>query len=250
MNPQRILLLAALLGTFWIGQPAFSDTKTAFALNGQLHRQLQLLDQIVPHVERLDLSRLMFLRREVTQVIESIEAKGLAHAESIQKLQELVIAYRFSKAQFTQIRTLKTGNAIDELIKINTTLAHDTGYDQTLATQITASTFTQIHRLLQALAVLSIGDSLKQEIKSLQQPLGQLVAIARNGDDLKTFTEAKKVLVQLESLMPHFDQISVSNAAFYTILEIQGLTEFYREFSGTNRLEELNPSEVPHVSSK
>jgi hypothetical protein len=199
----------------------------------QLNRELELIEQITPYVERLDLARLDFLKRKILAVRGAIEAKGLAHMATITAYQELIVSFRYSVAFFRQIRTTVTENGIAELLKINDTIIAARGFDDTPYTKITAGVFDQIHKLVLQLGegpLLSEG--LKAKVNELIVPIGRAIAEGRaEGDRPETFQAGTVAYCKILSLYPDFDRVQRSDAGFDVVLEIQGLSEFYAEFA-------------------
>src|SRR5690606_35704815 len=107
--------------------------------------------------------------------------------------------------------------------------AKEYGFDDAPYTQVTLNTFTQIHKLILQLLNVSLEAGLKKKIEELKGPVGELMAIAKQGDDFKTFSEATPRCRLIRSLYPDFYRIAESDAAFALVLELQGLNEWYIE---------------------
>lgn len=227
---KAFLTAALIMLAFQLGAKA-SDAPPSLTLKSKLTRQLYLINSVLPYVERIDLNRAIALKQFTQRVFDSMKKEGMTNMITMQRLQELVICFRFSKDLFRQIETPKTSKAIEELQKLGSEIASITGFDKSPYTQITLSVFTQIHELLGQLLSLPIPDALKLKIKALNPSLGSLIASASLGDHAETFAQAKAVLSQLIALNPDFNDISFSHEAFYPVLEIQGLAEFYSQFS-------------------
>jgi hypothetical protein len=202
-----------------------------FGIEARLNREVLLIKDIKPFTERLDLPSLLVLERTAQRARDSLKSNGPAHMETMQSLQELVISTRFSKYLFTQTRTAVTAPKLAEIERIGKELAQATGLDETPYTRITASVYAQVHTLMQQLFKLDLPEGLQTELGSLQAPLGRLIALARQGDHAQTFERARSVQQGITALYPLFDQVAGSDAGFMIVLEIQGLNEYYAEFS-------------------
>jgi hypothetical protein len=88
-----------------------------------------------------------------------------------------------------------------------------------------------MQKLLKQAEDLALAPALKNQLRALWMPIGEVIAIAEQGDRPKTFEKAVPMIRQMRALYPLFDAISTSQAGFPTVLELQGLTEFYAEFA-------------------
>ena len=201
------------------------------SLTGLLLRQSALIKAVTPYVEREDLPRLLALRQLATRAHQTMTTQGAANMLTMQRLQELVIGFRFSKDLFRQISTVKTAQHVMEIQSISQQITDMTGFDKSPYTQITASVFGQIHKLTQDLIDLPLPESLAAKIRVLTPKLGRLLALAGQGDHPQTFRLATELLAAFRALYSEFDQIMAGQAAFHIVLEIQGLTEYYAEFA-------------------
>lgn len=225
----RLVILTLFFG-MGVAHAADDELNVAKA---QLAREVKLLSDIEKYVERIDLARLFVLKKSAQNVSDSIAQVGFSNMATMRKYQELIVAYRFSMAFFQQIESDDTKDDIAELLRINDAISTARGFDDSPYTQITASVFTQMHKLVLQLTDggPALPEELKQKLSELKAPLGNLIAIAKEGDRPKTFEAAVPVYHKIEALYPEFNQVMSSHAAFNLVLEIQGLNEFYAEFA-------------------
>ena len=214
------------------------------ATTAPLYRQLNLLSTMESYVERIDISRLFLIETTVKAVIQNTEDNVKAGRQEVtiqtmKLIQNLIIQYRFSKVFFgwmdpkpiTSIYAPIIEAELNELQKLSEDLVSNYGFDDSPYTQITANSFRQMQKLLQQLETINIDDTLKSKLRDLWMPIGQVIAIAEQGDRPKTFAAAIPVIDQVRNLYPMFDQISSSSVGFSMIMELQGITEFYAEFA-------------------
>lgn len=232
-----------LLLLFAVNFPLCSFAETP-NINNNIERQVKIIDFIKPFVERVDQARLMVIRKSLNSILEDISTNASAGRNSvtfqtIRLIQNLIIQYKYSQSFFgwsqpiaeTSIYTEATASYLDELHNLSTQVEKEFGLDDSPYTQITASTFRQIQKLLLQLESLAIDASLKSQLRSLWPSVGEAIAIAEQGDRPLAFKSATTVIANLRNLYPYFDQISATSAGFSMILEIQGLSEFYSEFA-------------------
>ena len=229
-SSHRLRCTSLLLILFCISGPALAeDEATARQL---LQRQIELITQLEPYTERVDLGRLHLLRKAAEGVLTRIQEKGLANMVTMQSYQNLIVMYRYSIAFFRQIKTEKTQAVIEELLQINDQIVKDRGFDDSPYTKLTASVFSQMHKLiLQLIDLSSLPDPLKEKLNDLKAPIGQVIAIAEQGDRPRAFESAIALYEKVKELYPDFNAIAASDVAFDITLEIQGLNEFYAEYA-------------------
>jgi hypothetical protein len=209
-----------------------------------LSRQVELLKEIQPFVERVDLSRLFVVQTSVTSIIGNMESnvasgKKEVTLETMRLLQNLIVQYRFSKAFFgwqdpkpiTSIYAPVIAKQLDELFELSESLVKEYGFDDSPYTQVTANTFRQMHKLLQQLDSLPIAAELKTDLRKLWPPIGETIAIAEQGDRPKAFEKAIVVVKAIRNLYPQFNRVASSAAGFTLVMELQGLAEFYAEYA-------------------
>jgi len=224
-----VLALALLLVPL-VAKPAANDE--AEQMRTALGEELRILHWLERDVERLDFARLRLIETNVRVTLDSLNQNGLAHARTIRNFQQMIITFRYSSAFFTQIETDETGRQIKELLAINDDVIRRLGFDDTPFTQITANVFTQMHKLiLQLHDSGTLSGELQKKVSDLIVPLGQVIAIAKQGDRPHTFQAAIPIYHRIAALYPEFNRIESSHAAFDIIIEIQGLNEFYGEFA-------------------
>jgi hypothetical protein len=209
-----------------------------------LYRQQNLLKQIQPYVERIDLARLFVIQTSVKAVIDNMEAnvdakKSEVTMETMRLIQNLIIQYRFSQVFFGWTEPKAITSIYAPIIELDLTelnvfyrkLIVDYGMDDSPYTQITANTFRQMQKLLQQLETIPIDDALKLHLRGLWPSIGETIAIASQGDRPHTFERAIVAVKSMRNLYPEFNRISNSDAGFPMIMELQGLAEFYAEFA-------------------
>jgi hypothetical protein len=233
-----------MLFCFLLALPTLVQAATSTGAAVTFSDQVALMDKISPYVERIDLARLIVVKKSAEAVSADI-VKNLAEGrnevtfQTLRLVQNLIVQYRFSQVFFgwttprsiNSIYTEYTAADLAKLQTISTEMVKTYGYDDSPYTQITANTFRQMQRLLQQLETLPMDASFKQQLRDLWQPIGETIAIAEQGDRPKTFAKAIPVIQLVQALYPMFDKISASEAGFPMIMELQGLTEFYAEFA-------------------
>jgi hypothetical protein len=150
---------------------------------------------------------------------------------TIREYQILIVTFRYSKSFFQKITTQQTDGLIKRLLEINEQIVADRGFDDSPYTQITLSTFGQLHKLTQDIMNLPVSEDLKKNLKALIPDYGNVMAIAKQGDRPKTFAAATEVYRKIAALYPMFQEVAPNNQAFETVLGIEGLAEFYAEFA-------------------
>jgi hypothetical protein len=207
------------------------DAGSVEKAKADLQRQMDLLDAVRPYVERQDLGRLYLLHQVSQAVVDSIDQNGPMHVETMRAYQNLIVTYRYSKVYFQQITTAETDAQIQEVQGIAENFAKEYGFDDSPYTQITYNVFSQMYKLVLQLEAMPISDALKAKLDDLKAPIGEIIAIAKGGDDYVTFQAAIPRAQMIQQLYPLFYQVASSDAAFYLVLEIQGLNEWYIERS-------------------
>ena len=237
-----VLTLALLIQLFTA--PVQAQANKVTDATKPLYLQLQLLQQMQPYVERVNLARLFVVQTSLKNVIGNMEAnvtfgKSEITMETIRLMQNLIIQYRFSSVFFgwtepkavTSIYVPAIDKKITQLRTLSEALSAEYGIDDSPYTQITTNTFKQMHKLLEQLETLPINDKLKGFLRDLWPFIGQTIAVAQLGDRPKTFEQAISTITLIRNLYPQFNLISNSNAGFPMIMELQGLAEFYAEFA-------------------
>lgn len=198
----------------------------------QLKRANELIDYILPTTEQTERARLGFIKKNLNLVKTSIQEKGLAHAATMRNYQQLIIAFRYSVSFFKQIETEFSVKALKELSDINELIVKARGFDDTPYTQITANVFTEMYQLVQQLSSLSnLPQGLQPKLQSLVPKIGNVIAIAKQGDRPKTFNTAIPLSQEITALYADFARVQHANPAFNIVLDIQGLNEFYAEYA-------------------
>lgn len=227
-----------------LGSPAHASDDEAEQMRTWLGSELRILHWLERDVERLDMARLRLIETNVRVTLDSLNQNGLAHARTTRSFQQMIITFRYSSAFFSQIETDETRVQIKELLTTNEDVIRKLGFDDSPFTQITANVFTQMHKLfLQLHDSGTLSGDLQTKVNDLIVPLGQVIAIARQGDRPRTFEAAIPVYRNIVKLYPAFNKIESSHAAFDIIIEIQGLNEFYGEFAQAT--EDRSPQTQP-----
>lgn len=237
MRALLTLITTTLLISF-TGQVLASD------IQANLKKQVSIIETISPFVERVDMSRLLVIKNTVNSVTDNIlenEAAGRPQVtfQTMSLIQNMIIQYRFSQVFFgwsepvsiTAITTEHIKPYLDDLEVLTEKIRTDFGFNDAPYTQITANTFRQMQKLLKHLEELAIDDTLKKDLRALWRPIGETIAIASQGDRPRAFDSARLVIQDLRALYPYFDEVGASAAGFSSILELQGLAEFYAEFA-------------------
>jgi len=201
---------------------------------GQLQKQINLIGEIEPYVERLDIARLYVLKSATQVVLNSITSNGLGNKTTFQSYQHQIIKFRYSTSFFKAITTTQTTVPIAEIQKIEEGIIKAFGWDDSPYTQITADVFTQLHDLFEQLGKLPVTQTLRDQVVAFTPELGRVIAIAKQGDRPKTFEAARPLYFKLTGLYNLMNEVAAADAAFPIVIEIQGLNEFYAEFAQIN----------------
>jgi len=223
--------LIFLLPLFLVSSVFYAEDEVSIA-RAQLNRAVELIEGVIPGTERLETARLSFLKRNFLAVRTSLQQNGLAHAATMRSYQQLIVAFRYSNSFLKQLESEYTIGALKELYDINELIAKARGFDDTPYTQITANVFSEMHQLfLQLETLASLSPDLKNPIHALIPKMGNVIAIAKQGDRPKTFAAAVPLSKEITALYAAFGKIQHANPAFDAVLDIQGLNEFYAEFA-------------------
>jgi len=227
-----LLSIGALcVSALGIANFAHAETDEATTAKNQLNRQMELLQSIEKYTERSDLARLFVLKKADQTVIDSITRLGMGHMQTIRDYQTLIVAFRYSSEFFMRVQTQRNKKAILEIISIGDAIAQARGFDDSPYTQITKSVFGQMKKLIDDMQGLVLPQDLLEKLFALRPAMGEVIAIASQGDRPKAFAAATALHSKLIELYPAFSTLSISNPAFEIILNIQGLNEFYAEFA-------------------
>ncbi len=235
-----LLTLILSVGAFSALSPIPAFKSTAFAASGtpeaeqaknELQRLSSLLQSTEKYTERVELARLFVLKQSIETVLASIEKYGMGHMQTIRDYQSLIVAFRFSGEFFTRVQTDNTRAAIQEALQISQHIAEARGFDDSPYTQITKSIFSQMKKLIDDLQGVALPPALLEKLYALRPGIGDVIAIASQGDRPKAFAAASALHSRIIALYPEFSTIAIANPAFEIILNIQGLNEFYAEFA-------------------
>lgn len=248
------LLKIVCLGLFITNATALKANEDTLEILALLNGQVSLIEEITPTVERVDLARLLIVEKAVNELISDIKAnresgKRDITRKSMRLLDNLIIQYKYSHVFFgweedgPSIMSIFTYSTEDELKELQVSyqkLIDIFGLDESPYTTITASIFSQMHKLLKSLEELAIDNDLKKELRSLWPAIGETIAKASiEGDRPCTFAVASNVVLDVRSLYKDFRKLQSSDVGFSMILELQGLAEFYAEFSHVDRLNNI-----------
>ena len=207
-----------------------SETQEAI---DQLDQQLTELDQIQRFVDRMDQGRVIVLINATNETKVAIENWGLVHTATLNQYLKQNLIYRSSTAYFSHVGTVATQPIIDHLYAIMDEIAQSRGLNDFTFNKMTYNTYSQIWSLLQDLIKMDVGEDLRNQVSSLTVEFGNLLAISKEkGDNLQSLKAGAEMFKKMEELYPLFVRFSVSSPAFDLILNIQGLNEFYAEYSG------------------
>lgn len=241
MLKKSLICFFALFVSFSAFADGPSDNKIVIQL---FLRQVKLLNFLKEDAERIDQARIYVLANSLNAIIDNINSniasdRPSTNFQTLRLIQNLVIQYRFSQSFFgwslpiamTSIYTEANANYISELQTLAKKVEQDFGFDDSPYTRITSNTFKQMQKLLVQVESLAIDQNLKLELRSLWPLIGDVISIADQGDRPKAFEKALPLIEKIRDQYPRFDKISSSIAGFNTILELQGLVEFYAEFA-------------------
>ena len=210
----------------------FSSPDEVVLAKAQLDRAVLLVNSMTPVADRIELARLNLIRRNLVTVKAAIEKNGLAHAGTMRSYQQLIVTFRYSNSFLKQMETALTEEAIKELFDISEAISKDRGFDDTPYTQITANVFSEMYQLILQLKSLStLPAALIPQLDALVPKLGNVIAVAKQGDRPRTFEAAVPLSKQITALYSLLEGIQHSNPAFEVVLDIQGLNEFYSEYA-------------------
>lgn len=227
---RNAVLLAVLSAMLPIGTGSAKASGDFAPLYILVKRQSATIDRILPYVERQDIPKLAFLKQTSRKLLESIIARGQANMETLQNLQEMLIAYRFSVNVFQTVRTVRTSQYIEDLQSVTRQISDLSGFDQSPYTKITFGVFQRLRVLTLSLTELPIQQTLAEKLRDLQPQIGRVLAAASQGDHRLTLQAGEECLAKIVALYPAFNEISISDMAFNSVMEIQGIGEFYADF--------------------
>lgn len=228
INAFMVIAMGLLLG---VSQVEAAPSNEQVEANTQLESLLTSLGKIELTVERYELGRLLILQKQIEKVRATIQARGLAHMATIREYQILIVNFRYSTAYLSRVSTDSTSGEIASMLKTLDVIVEQRGFDDSPYTQITLGVFTQLSKLLGELMNAPVSPLLKSQMSALIPSIGQVMAVATQGDRPRTFAAAQPLTKQIQSLYPLFLQVSSNDQGFETILNIQGLVEFYAEFA-------------------
>lgn len=199
----------------------------------EIQQMLDLLKNIEYPTEWQEKGRLIVLRNQANKVLACIQNRkmGLGHMSTLREYQTLIVDYRYSTAYFNKISTGATQGQIASLMRLVDQIVNERGFDDSPYTQITLGVFTQMKELFQELQKLPLADPFRVQIGNLFPSLGQVMALAKQGDRPRTFAAAQPVILQIRAMYPLFMKISATDQGYETVLNIQGLSELYAEFA-------------------
>lgn len=239
------LLRIACLGLCLVNLTGLKANEDTLEILELLGNQVSLIKEITPTVERVDLARLIIVEKAVNELINNIEenrksGKRDITRKSMRLLDHLIIQYKYSHVFFgweedgPSIMSIFTYSTEDELKELQLSyhkLIDIFGLDDSPYSTITSSTFSQMHKLLKSLEDLAIDAELKKKLRSLWPQIGNVIAESSLGDRRLVYPAALKVIEEIRALYKDFRKVASTDVGFSMILELQGLTEFYAEFS-------------------
>ncbi len=229
----RLFIVALLLS---LPQFAVASDEVQTAKN-ELQEMIDLCERIKPYIERKDIGRFLVIQRSMHDVSDLLNSEGLGSLKTVRGYEFMLITVRHSMAFFNEVQTTYTSGMLKKIIQTNEAIAVRIDFDEdgSPATRITATVFSQMHKLLLQLRTLpGVPDDIRLEAESLIAPVGNVIAIARKGDRPKTYEAAIPLQKKITSLYPVFEKIVSSHAAFNLVYEIRGLNEWYGEFAQVN----------------
>lgn len=216
-----------------------------------LESQNQLLDEISYTVVQEDFARILLIKKAIKNVSEDIkENKELDIApitlQTLLLMQKLMIQYRHSKEFFgwgeqpsyLSIHTPLTEDAIKELYSSYQNTLKVYGFKEDPNLTITFDTFIQIEKSIRSLLNFVNDENAKAKLSEILPLIGRTIAIAKveDGDNICTFLQASKAINAIREVYEVFYQVNNDNLARELILDIQGQTGFYAEYSQLDRL--------------
>lgn len=247
MKILTIRLFASLI--FLLSYTATADQVSrpltgASANTEMFYLQLDEINEISQFVDRIDLARLYSIRVQVEGIIQDMEENVKADRQEInfstlRKIQNLIVQYRFSHVFFgwstprspVSIFTVATAQSLERLRELQEHVQKEYGYDDSPYTQITSNSFRQMQKLMLQLEDLPIDPLLKSKLRDNWRLVGEVIAIAEQGDRPLAFAKAIPCIDQLRKFYPLFDQVLTTHAGFPIVLELQGLIEFYADYA-------------------
>jgi hypothetical protein len=229
-----IIFSAGLCQMALYPEPSNADWRAASEYNSAiavLEKLVGNLEKVERYTESYELGRLLVLKKQAQNVLASIQASGLAHMTTIRLYQTLIVHFRYSTAYLNRISTDETSPAIVEIQTAVESIVRDRGFDDSPYTQITTSVFTQIQQLIQEINKQTIDPKLREDLMGLLPDIGLTISQAKQGDRPKAFAAAISVYKRLKSFYPQFVQLTAKRNEFESVLNLQGLAEFYAEFA-------------------
>lgn len=197
----------------------------------ELDKLIKNLEKVEGFTESYELGRLLVLKKQAQNVLASIQESGLAHTKTFHLYQILIVHFRYSTAYLNRISTDETSPTIVEIQGTVESIVRDRGFDDSPYTQITLGVFNQLQQLIQEISKQPIEQKLRNDLMALLPEIGITISLAKLGDRPKAFSAAISVYKRLKLLYPQFVQLTVKRDEFESILNLQGLAEFYAEFA-------------------
>lgn len=199
----------------------------------QLAKDLAQLKQVVEEHEE---GRLIVLDELRIATRESLRTNGLAHSRTFRSYQTLIISFRHSKEYFDRILTQSTATTTHRITLTIEEMAKKRGIDEA-ASLITHSVFSNLEKLFRdLLADSSLPLNLRQAMEDKFPSIGMVTAKSARGDWADVYDLSRPVALELATLLPLFKQIAGTDTKAKKAANIQGLIDFYMEFSSAEKL--------------
>ncbi len=224
-----ICVLQMLLGSSSFAQ---GKAQTPEEASEQLTDIAQNLDALTDIAERIDLGRIMVLKRKVTDTKSALDKNPLTMT-TIASFQDMVMTFRFSESFLKSISTKCTEPTLQSIKKNIDSIISSRGFDQVMISGFVANFLGQLNNL----TVQMKGQGLSSELEAwfadeLNSRLKEVLGFARaNGDVPETFKKANEIYSLVMSKYSTFEKINSRSKAYDMLTELMGLMEMYKEMA-------------------
>lgn len=220
---------------FLFSLSAIAQVITAKDPRPTLKRQLQILDSVSKYLDKTELPRLKTINKVVEEAMTAINSHtNIAHRESVQAVQRVVLVFRYSMTFFDQIKSELLASQIGELQKHTDTLSTDFGFDLAEGTNIVELILRQVHSISTQLLEADLPQEIRQDVSALLPVLGRAIAVATTGDRPNAYAAGDEVYMKISALYEKFNKVSISQSGFSLIQELVELNEFYANYAQIN----------------
>ena len=197
----------------------------------ELLTQIQILRDIEPYVEKIDLPRLRNLQAALADALQKLSTLGIVNRESIQAIQRVVLVYRYSESYLKSISSQLIAPQILRINALIQVLSKRHGFDEVQGSNLIEIMTKQMATLVEQLLKNSEDSELTRDLSALKIKIGEAQAVAELGDRPRAFRAGDQAYHSLTLLYSRLFGIQVSDNSFNTARELIELNEFYGHYS-------------------